>query len=129
VPAPTSPRSLQDSLTGVASRWLDAYYRQDRATMNAISPRVTVSDNRGEKDRMPRGLPSVQRSLDGVSFNVAGSAAMLTARMTERSDNATSGRMTVSYISHIWTQQRNGEWQLDDVTIASAASVGQKVGR
>ena len=96
--------------------------------MAAISPKVNVVDDRGEKDRLPRGLPAVQRSFDGVQFRVVGPAAMLTAKMTERSDGATAGRMSVSYISHIWTQ-RNGGWELDEVRIASAASLGQKTGR
>ena len=94
--------------------------------MNAISEKVDVSDDRGEKDRLPRGLPSVQRSLDDVNFQVLGSTtAMLTAKMTERSDSATAGRMAVSYISHYWTQ-KNGTWQMYGVRIVSAASLTQK---
>jgi hypothetical protein len=94
--------------------------------MASISPKVNIADDRGEKDRLPRGLPAVQRSFDGLQFRVVGPVAMLTAKMTERSDSATAGRMSVSYISHIWTQ-RNGGWEMDEVRIVSAATVAQKV--
>jgi hypothetical protein len=121
-----APASLQDSLTGVASRWLDAYYRGDRATMAAISAKVNVADDRADKERLPRGLNGVQRSLEDVTFRVLGSQAMLTARMTERMDNPGAGQMAqaVSYISHIWTQ-RDGTWQLYDVRIISASALNR----
>ena len=89
--------------------------------MAAISPAVDVSDNRAEKERLPRGLTGVRRSLDDVNVQVFGSEAMLTAKMTERMEDAAAGKgaQAVSFISHMWTQ-RNGVWQLHDVTIVSA---------
>jgi hypothetical protein len=120
--------SLQDSLTSVASRWLDAYYRQDRATMASISAQVNIADDRGEKERMPRGL-QVRRSLDDVNFRVIGtSEAMLTARMTERMDAAGQMAQAVSYVAHMW-RQRNGAWQLHDVRIVSASALSRAVSR
>ena len=126
--AAIAPASLQDSLTGVAARWLDAYYRGDRATMTAISDKVNVSDDRADKERLPRGLSGVQRSLEDVTFRVLGSQAMLTARMTERMDNPGGGQMAqaVSYVSHIWTQ-RGGAWQLYDVRIISASALSKSL--
>jgi hypothetical protein len=126
-PATTAP-SLQDSLTRDASRWLDAYYRQDRATMTSISPQATVSDQRGEKERLPGGLSGVRRSLDDVRVQVAGSEVLLTARMTERMENTAAGQMAqaVSFISQMWTQ-RNGNWQLTDVRIMSAAAIARSL--
>ena len=123
-----SPPSLQDVLTRDANRWLDAYYRQDRATMASISPQATVSDNRAEKERMPRGLTGVRRSLDEVRFQSAGSEVILTARMTERMDNAAAGQMAqaVSFVSQMWTQ-RNGSWQLMDVRIMSASAIARSL--
>jgi hypothetical protein len=128
-PAASQP-SLQDVLTRDASRWLDAYYRQDRATMASISPQASVSDNRAEKERMPRGLAGVRRSLDEVNFQVAGSEVLFTARMTERMDNPAAGQMAqaVSFVSQMWTQ-RNGTWQLMDVRIMSAAAIAQSLRR
>jgi hypothetical protein len=139
-PAATAPpasaavqTSLQDSLTSIASRWLDAYYRQDRATMAAISTQVTIDDDRGEKERMPRGLLGVRRSLDDVNFRVFETSAdrkeaMLTARMTERMENTAASQMAVSYVSHMWTQ-RNGAWQLHSVRIVSASALSRAVSR
>ena len=128
VPAATTPPSLQDSLTRDASRWLDAYYRQDRATMTSISPQATVSDQRAEKERLPGGLSGVRRSLDEVRVQVAGSEVLLTARMTERMENAAAGQMAqaVSFVSQMWTQ-RNGNWQLTDVRIMSAAAIARSL--
>ncbi len=126
-PAASQP-SFQDVLTRDASRWLDAYYRQDRATMASISPQANVSDNRAEKERMPRGLTGVRRSLDEVRFQAVGTEVMFTARMTERMDNAAAGQMAqaVSFVSQMWTQ-RNGSWQLMDVRIMSASAIARSL--
>lgn len=123
-PPAAPPPSLEDVLTRDASRWLDAYYRQDRATMASISPQATVTDNRAEKERMPRGLAGVRRSLDEVRFQTAGSEVLFTARMTERMDNTAAGQMAqaVSFVSQMWTR-RNGSWQLMDVRIMSASAI------
>ena len=122
--AALAPASLQDSLTGAAARWLDAYYRQDRATMIAIAPEANVSDDRADKERLPRGLTGVRRSLDDVKLQMAGSEAMLTARMTERMEASGQMAQAVSFISHMWTQ-RNGSWHLHDVRIVSASSLSR----
>ena len=129
-PAPTTQASLQDSLTRDASRWLDAYYRQDRATMASISPQTTVSDQRAERERLPGGLNGVRRSLDEVRVQFAGSEVLLTARMTERMENVAAGQMSqaVSFVSQMWTQ-RNGNWQLMDVRLMSAAAIAQSLRR
>ena len=127
-PPAVSPPSLQDVLTRDANRWLDAYYRQDRATMASISPQANVSDNRAEKERMPRGLSGVRRTLDEVRFQSAGTEVILTARMTERMDNAAAGQMAqaVSFVSQMWTQ-RTGSWQLMDVRIMSASAIARSL--
>jgi hypothetical protein len=126
-PAASSP-SLQDVLTRDASRWLDAYYRQDRATMASLSPQASISDNRAEKERMPRGLTGVRRTLDEVNFQVAGTEVLFTARMTERMDNPSAGQMAqaVSFVSQMWTQ-RNGSWQLLDVRLMSASAIARSL--
>ena len=97
--------------------------------MASISAQVTVADDRGDKERLPRGLLGVRRSLDDVNFRIIGTTeAMLTARMTERMENTAAGQtsMAVSYVSHIWTQ-RNGAWQLRDVRIISASALSRAV--
>jgi hypothetical protein len=131
VPPPTTtPQlSLQESLTRTTSRWLDAYYRQDRATMASIAPQVTLADDRPTKERLPQGLNGVRRSLEEVSFNRASDDdAMLTAKMTERMDNTSGGQMAqaVSFIAFMFTQ-RNGTWQLHNVRIVSASTLARSV--
>ena len=96
--------------------------------MASISPQVNVSDDRGDKERLARGLTGVRRTLEDVNVQVVGSEAILTAKMTERMDNAAAGQMAtaVSFVSHMWTQ-RNGNWQLHDVRIVSASSLGRSI--
>lgn len=119
-----SPASLQDSLTNTAARWLDAYYRQDRATMAAIAPQANIADDRADKERLPRGLTGVKRSIEDVKLQIVPSGALLTARMTERMEAAGQMAQAVSYVSNIW-EQRNGSWQLIDVRIVSASSLSR----
>jgi hypothetical protein len=121
---PVAQASLQDALTNTFARWFDAYYRQDRATMAAIAPQANVSDGRSEKERMPSGLVGVRRSLEDVKLQVVGPAATLTARITERMEASGQMAETVSFISNIW-EQRSGSWQLLDVRIVSASSIGR----
>ena len=124
-PAPVAQVSLQESMTNTLARWLDAHYRQDRATMAAIAPQANVSDSRNEKERMPRGLVGVKRSLEDVKMIAAGPAATLTARVTERMEGAGEMASRVSLISNIWEQQRDGSWQLIDVRIVSPSGISR----
>lgn len=129
VAAPAARVSVEDSIANASSQWLDAYYRQDRARMTAISgTQSNVSDDRNDKEKLPRGLAGVRRSLDDVQVKVIGAEAMLTARMTERMEDTASGKMAqaVSYVSHMWSQ-RNGVWQLHDVRIVSASALSRSL--
>jgi hypothetical protein len=112
----------------VATRWLDAYYRQDRATMASISAQVTIADDRSDRERLPRGLTGVQRSLEDVNFSVVTTEAMLTARMTERMENSAAGQMAqaVTFIHFMWSQ-RNGSWQLHSVRLVSMSRLSKSV--
>jgi len=96
--------------------------------MASISPQVNVSDSRGDKERLPRGLTGVRRTLDAVNVQVVNSEAIFTARMTERMENIVAGQSTqaVSFVSHMWTN-RNGNWQLHDVTIVAASTLAGKL--
>lgn len=121
----TGTASLREELVAAAERWLDAYYRQDRARMTALSSlQVTVSDERADTDRLPGGLSGVRRTLDDANLQVFGSAAVLTARVTERAEDLAAGRtaQSVSFISQMWTHGAGG-WQLNDVRVASKGAV------
>ena len=90
--------------------------------MAAIAPQANVSDGRNEKERMPRGLVGVKRSLEDVKMVIVGPAATLTARVTERMEDAGQMASRVSLISNIW-EQRNGTWHLIDVRIVSPSGI------
>ncbi len=94
--------------------------------MTAIAPQANVSDDRGDKERMPRGLGGIRRSLEDVKLQVVGPAATLTARVTERMDSSGQMAEAVSFISNIW-ERRNDSWQLVDVHIVSASSLNRSL--
>ena len=95
--------------------------------MSALAPGANVSDDRGAKEKLPGGFNGVRRSFEDVTFNVFGSEAQLTAKMTERMENAAAGQMAqaVSFIAYTWTQ-RNGAWQLYDIRIVGATTLASK---
>ena len=122
-PAENTPPAVRQELLNAAERWLDAYYLQDAARMKALStPAVTLSDERKPEERLPAGLSGVRRTLSDATVQVFGSDAILTAKITERSD--VSGRESASFISQMWTR-RGGVWQVTDVRVVSAASVAR----
>ena len=94
--------------------------------MSALAPQANVSDDRGVKEKLPGGLNGVRRSFEDTTFKVYGSEAMLTAKVTERMDNAAAGQMAqaVSFIAYTWTQ-KNGGWQLYDIRIVSASTLSK----
>jgi hypothetical protein len=133
--APLLPRdtastpSLYDALLSAAERWLDGYYRQDRNAMAAVATAdMSVSDERTDNERLPRGLAGVRRTLDDVNMQVFGDNALLTARMTERFDDVVGARMLMasSFVSQMWAR-RAGRWQLDNVRIVGAATLSRIV--
>jgi hypothetical protein len=136
VPTPTSgaappiaapATNPQADIARVAERWLDAYYRQDRATMATLSaPQLILSDERAAADRLPQGLSPVRREMQDVSVRVFGSDAMYVARMTERLENAPAGSASGAFVSQMWTM-RDGAWHLTNVRIVGATAVSKSV--
>ena len=136
VPTPTSGAAPavaapapnpQADIARVAERWLDAYYRQDRATMATLAaPQLILSDERAATDRLPAGLSPVHREMQEVSVRVFGSDAMYVARMTERLENAPAGSASGAFVSQMWTM-RDGAWHLTNVRIVGATAVGRSV--
>jgi hypothetical protein len=107
-----------------ASRqWLDAYHRQDRATMAALqTERLQLTDERRNEERFPSNV-NVNRTLDRVSVQIAADTAVLTAVMTERSsDNVVPPR--VSPISQVW-EFRGNQWRVSQVRLVSEARLNQ----
>ena len=136
VPTPTSGAAPavaapapnpQADIARVAERWLDAYYRQDRAAMATLAaPQLILSDERAATDRLPAGLSPVHREMQDVSVRVFGSDAIYVARMTERLENAPAGSASGAFVSQMWTM-RDGAWHLTNVRIVGAAAVSKPV--
>ena len=119
-PGPASPSS---AVVAASRQWLDAYHRQDRATMASLSTDgLQLADERRSEERFPATV-DVNRSLDRISVQIAADTAVLTAVMTERSsDNAVPPR--VSPISQVW-ELRGNQWRVRQVRLVSEARLNQ----
>lgn len=119
-PGPSSPVA---AVTAAARQWLDAYHRQDRSTMAALSSDgLQLADERRNEERFPANV-DVTRSLDRISVQIAADTAVLTAVMTEKSpDNGVPPR--VSPISQVW-ELRGNQWRVRQVRLVSEARLNQ----
>lgn len=109
-------------VVATARQWLDAYHRQDNASMTALSTEnLLLADERRPEERFPAGLPGVQRTLDRVSVQIAADTAVLTAVMTEQSGATT----LVSPVSQVWVRGENGQWKVRQVRFVSEARLSQ----
>jgi Domain of unknown function (DUF4115) len=119
-PGPASPAS---AVVTASRQWLDAYHRQDRATLASLqTDGLQLADERRTEERFPSNV-SVSRTLDRVSVQIAADTAVLTAVMTERSsDNVVPPR--VSPISQVW-ELRGNQWRVRQVRLVSEARLNQ----
>jgi hypothetical protein len=116
-------RAAESEVLAAAERWLEAYHREDRATMARLSAEnLLLADERSADERFPPGLSDVQRKLDGVRVQISADMAVLTAVMTERSGSSTTAR--VSPVSQIWVLGE-GEWKVRQARFVSEARLNQ----
>jgi hypothetical protein len=109
-------------VVAAARQWLDAYYRQDKAAMAALSTEnVTLADERRPEERLPSGLADGRRSLDNSSVQIAAETAVLTAVMTEQSSTSTP---RVSPVSQVWVLS-GGQWKVRQARFVSEARLNQ----
>jgi ketosteroid isomerase-like protein len=111
-------------VVAAARQWLDAYHRQDNATMSALSTEnLLLADERRPDERFPAGLGGVQRTLDRVSVQIAADTAVLTAVMTEQSDSSTAA--LVSPVSQVWVRGEDGRWKVRQARFVSEGRLSQ----
>jgi uncharacterized protein DUF4115 len=116
-PATASPATV---VVAVARQWLDAYHRQDRAALAALSTEnLLLADERRADERFPSGLNDVTRTLDRVSVQIAADTAVLTAVMMEQS-NSLASSPHVSPISQVWVLG-GGQWKVRQARFVSEA--------
>ena len=82
---------------------------------------LQLADERRNEERFPAAA-AVSRTLDKVSVQIAADTAVLTAVMTERSENAAAPR--VSPISQVWVFS-GGQWRVRQVRLVSEARLNQ----
>jgi hypothetical protein len=110
-------------VVAVARQWLEAYHRQDRAAMAALSTEnLLLADERRADERFPPGLADVTRTLDRVSVQIAADTAVLTAVMMEQSGSVPSPH--VSPISQVWVLG-GGQWKVRQARFVSEARLNQ----
>jgi len=120
-PVAVSPANV---VVAIARQWLDAYHRQDRAAMAALSTEnLLLADERRPDERFPPGLSDVTRALDRVSVQIAADTAVLTAVMTEQSGSQPSSPH-VSPISQVWVLG-SGQWKVRQARFVSEARLNQ----
>jgi hypothetical protein len=116
--------SPANAVVAIARQWLDAYHRQDRAAMAALSTdNLLLADERRADERFPPGLSDVTRALDRVSVQIAADTAVLTAVMTEQSGSQPSAPH-VSPISQVWVLG-GGQWKVRQARFVSEARLNQ----
>jgi len=122
VPAPNAAGngSPTNAIVAAARQWLDAYQRQERSMMAALSTdSLQLADERRADEKFPAGV-AVSRSLDHVSVQIAADTAVLTAVMTEKGDSGTR----VSPVSQVWVLS-GGQWRVRQVRLVSEARLNQ----
>ena len=121
--ASASSGSPATAVVAIARQWLDAYHRQDRAAMAALSTEnLLLADERRADERFPPGLADVTRTLDRVSVQIAADTAVLTAVMMEQSGSVPSPH--VSPISQVWVLG-GGQWKVRQARFVSEARLNQ----
>ena len=138
VPAPANPLSAPpapspsaspggspaSTVVAIARQWLDAYHRQDRGAMAALSTEnLLLADERRPDERFPPGLSDVTRTLDKVSVQIAADTAVLTAVMMEQSGSVPSPH--VSPISQVWVLGAGQQWKVRQARFVSEARLNQ----
>jgi hypothetical protein len=125
-PAPSATAesaSAEGAVVAAARQWLDAYYRQDKAAMAALSTEnVTLADERRPDERLPTGLADVKRTLDRPSVQIAAETAVLTAMMTEQSAALPAPR--VSPVAQVWVLS-GGQWKVRQARFVSESRLNQ----
>jgi hypothetical protein len=123
IPAAPTGGSPATVVVAIARQWLDAYHRQDRSAMAALSTdNLLLADERRSDERFPPGLTDVTRTLDRVSVQIAADTAVLTAVMMEQSGTAPSPH--VSPISQVWVLG-GGQWKVRQARFVSEARLNQ----
>lgn len=116
-PQPPAQDSARAEIVAASERWLDAYYRHDRARLATMTiPNVGLLDERRAPQRLPEGLAVVRRTLDRLQFEQRGETAILGGRITERSLAGAEVLQHGFVISQNWVRRAN-QWRLAGVRI------------
>ena len=120
VPVPVAEREILRA----TQQWFEAYFAGNAQAMrNIATPDFAMVDERGEGQRLPAATNAVDRGLQQVRIEVAGDAAVISARLTERANVNGQVREYVSLVSGVWVRA-DGMWRLMGVRFMDPAKIG-----
>jgi cell division septum initiation protein DivIVA len=123
VAAPPVP-VVEREILRATQQWFEAYFAGNAEAMRTIAtPDFAMVDERGDGQRLPATTRAVDRGLQQVRIEVAGDAAVISARLTERANVNGQLREYVSLVSGVWVRA-DGSWRLMGVRFMDPAKIG-----
>jgi hypothetical protein len=122
--APPSVAVAEREILRATQQWFEAYFAGNGEAMRSIAtPDFAMVDERGDGQRLPATARAVERGLQEVRIEVAGDAAVISARLTERTNVNGQVREYVSLVSGVWVRS-DGNWRLMGVRFIDPARIG-----
>lgn len=123
-PAPPTVAVAEREILRATQQWFEAYFAGNGEAMRSIAtPDFAMVDERGDGQRLPATMRAVERGLQEVRIEVAGDAAVISARLTERTNVNGQVRVYISLVSGVWVRA-DGSWRLMGVRFIDPARVG-----
>jgi len=124
VAAGTSVAAAEREILRATQQWFEAYFAGNGEGMRSIAtPDFAMVDERADGQRLPATMRAVERGLQEVRIEVAGDAAVISARLTERATVNGQLREYVSLVSGVWVRA-DGSWRLMGVRFIDPARIG-----
>jgi hypothetical protein len=123
-PVARPPAAAEREILRATQQWFEAYFAGNDGAMRSIATSdFAMVDERGDGQRLPATTRGVDRGLQQVRIEVAGDAAVISARLTERATINGQVREYVSLVSGVWVRA-DGSWRLMGVRFMDPAKIG-----
>lgn len=123
-PVARPPAVAEREILRATQQWFEAYFAGNGEAMRSIATSdFAMVDERGDGQRLPATMRGVDRGLQEVRIEVAGDAAVISARLTERANVDGQVREYVSLVSGVWVRA-DGSWRLMGVRFMDPAKIG-----
>jgi hypothetical protein len=116
--------AVEREILRATQQWFEAYFAGNGEGMRSVAtPDFAMVDERADGQRLPATTRAVERGLQQVRIEVAGDAAVISARLTERANVNGQMREYVSLVSGVWVRA-DGSWRLMGVRFIDPAKIG-----